>query len=335
MLFWYLVHNMLTPPEPPKMEKKNEKEEEKEDQDEEEEDKGEEPASHLNHIWDDEEFGYDDVMEEACIRNDYNLQSNGDPKMNDTPSTSKMNNKSSTSKQTSTNKSREKAKEKENEREKEKEREVSPSKTPISLDLTQKILGDLKLDYDVVDDVKKMKENITIFELCKIKQLREQIRESLQYIQGPQDVVIGNSKAAPKEKNVKTTKIVKTSSVTNTSSMENKEKTIEEEKRPNPRVDGALIGRKSRSQTPSFLLTFEIFNKNVHNCLVDSRASSKVMPYLVCKKLNAQPNIYKTKIIQLDQLHVKVMGELKDVMIQLSSNSKVHQVIDVIVVDIP
>ena len=29
------------------------------------------------------------------------------------------------------------------------------------------------------------------------------------------------------------------------------------------------------------------------------------------------------------------MGELKDVMIQLASNSKVHQVIDVIVVDIP
>ena len=43
----------------------------------------------------------------------------------------------------------------------------------------------------------------------------------------------------------------------------------------------------------------------------------------------------RTKIIQLDRSHVKVMGELKDVMIQISSNSKVHQVIDVIVVDIP
>ena len=78
--------------------------------------------------------------------------------------------------------------------------------------------------------------------------------------------------------------------------MENKEKTTEEEKRP-PRVDGALIGRKSRSQTPPFLLTFEIFNRNVHNYLVDSGDSSNVMPYSICKKLNAQPNIYKTKII--------------------------------------
>ena len=73
-----------------------------------------------------------------------------------------------------------------------------------------------------MEDLKKMKENITMFELCKITQLREQLREDLQHIQGPQYVVIGNSKVAPKEKNVKTTKIVKTSTVANTSSMESK-----------------------------------------------------------------------------------------------------------------
>lgn len=31
------------------------------------------------------------------------------------------------------------------------------------MDLTQKILGDLKLDYDAVEDLKKMKANITVF----------------------------------------------------------------------------------------------------------------------------------------------------------------------------
>ena len=93
--------------------------------------------------------------------------------MNDTPSTSKTNNKSSSSKQASTDKSPEKEKEKESTKEKENEREVTPSKTPISLDLMQKILGDLKLDYDVVEDIKKMKENVTMFKLCKITQLRE------------------------------------------------------------------------------------------------------------------------------------------------------------------
>ena len=142
-----------------------------------------------------------------------------------------------------------------------------------------------------------MKSNIIVFKLCKITQLREKLREALKHIQGPQYVVIGNSKVAPKGKNVKTTKVVKTSSVANTSRIGNKAKTTEEEKRPNTKVDGALVGRNSISQTPPFLLTFDIFNRNVHNCLVDSRASLNVIPYLVCKKLNAQPNICKTKII--------------------------------------
>ena len=107
-------------------------------------------------------------MEEACLGNDYNICSKGAPKTNDSPSTSRTNNNNSTSKHTSTNRSPEKEKEKENEKEREKEKEVIPRKSPISLDLTQNILGDLKLDYDVVEDLKKMKENITIFELCKI-----------------------------------------------------------------------------------------------------------------------------------------------------------------------
>ena len=34
----------------------------------------------------------------------------------------------------------------------------------------------------------------------------------------------------------------------------------------------------TRRNVPPFLLTFEIFNRNVHNCMVDSGASSNVMP---------------------------------------------------------
>ena len=112
---------LLTPSEPLKIKKRNEKEEEEEDQDEEEEEEGEEPPSHLNLIWDAKEFGDDeddDIMEEACIGNDYNLRIKGAPKTNDSPSTSKTNNESYTSKQASTDKSpkKENAKEKEKER---------------------------------------------------------------------------------------------------------------------------------------------------------------------------------------------------------------------------
>ena len=107
------------------------------------------------------------------------------------------------------------------------------------------------MDYDVVEDLKKMKDNI--IKLCKITQLREQLRDALQTIQAPQYVVNSNSKATPKEKNVKTTKVVKTSTVANTSNSNNNKKTTEEEvRRLNPRADGALIGKRSRSKPHLF-----------------------------------------------------------------------------------
>jgi hypothetical protein len=85
---------------------------------------------------------------------------------------------------------------------------------------------------------------------------------------------------------------------------------------------------------PPFVLTFEIFNRNVHNCMVDSGASSNVMPLSVCQKINAEVKPSDLKIIQLDRTNVKVIGEIKNVLIRLSSNPKVHQIIDIIVVDI-
>jgi hypothetical protein len=69
--------------------------------------------------------------------------------------------------------------------------------------------------------------------------------------------------------------------------------------------------------------------------MVDSGASSNVMPWSVCQKINAKVEPSTLKIIQLDRTDVKVIGELKNVLIRLSSNPKVHQVIDIIVVDIP
>ena len=47
-------------------------------------------------------------------------------------------------------------------------------------------------------------------------------------------------------------------------------------------IDGSAIGQRLKYVIPPFLLTFEIFNNNVHNCMVDFGASSNVMPYSVC-----------------------------------------------------
>ena len=105
------------------------------------------------------EFGDDDdyIMEVACVDHDYNLRSKGTPKLNDSPSASKASAKKTTTTSSFT------YKETSNDKSLEKDKEQTTSKFPMSLDLTQKILGDLKLDYDVVEDLKKMKANIVFF----------------------------------------------------------------------------------------------------------------------------------------------------------------------------
>jgi len=102
-------------------------------------------------------------------------------------------------------------------------------------------------------------------------------------------------------------------------------------------VNETSIGSHSISHVLPFLLTIEIVNFNVHNCLADTSATSNVMPYLVSQKINDVPekNHHTTKIIQLDNSNFKVMGKLKDVMIRLTSDPRVHKVIDIVVVDIP
>jgi hypothetical protein len=59
------------------------------------------------------------------------------------------------------------------------------------------------------------------------------------------------------------------------------------------------------------------------------------MPLSICKKLNDTLTKSEMHIIQLYKTELKVIGELKDVMISISSNPKFHQVINIIIVDIP
>ena len=100
-------------------------------------------------------------------------------------------------------------------------------------------------------------------------------------------------------------------------------------------VDGIAIGQTSRSVTPLFLLTFKIFNNNVHNCMIDSGASSNVMPFSVCQKLNADPKKSNIQIVQLDRSKVRVLGEMKNVLIRHFVDLGVHHKIDILVADIP
>ena len=100
-------------------------------------------------------------------------------------------------------------------------------------------------------------------------------------------------------------------------------------------IGEASMGGKSKYKTPPFLPNFEIFNHNVHNRLVELGASVYVMPLSVYKKINGQSKPSTWQVIQLDRTSMKLIGEMEDVMIGLSSNEKVCQFIDIVVADIP
>jgi hypothetical protein len=99
-------------------------------------------------------------------------------------------------------------------------------------------------------------------------------------------------------------------------------------------MSNVIVGNQSKSQILPFLLTFEIYNYNLHNYFVDWGASSIVMHFSICNKINAAPTKCSTWIIQLDRLDIKVIEKLKDVLMWLASNPKVYYIIDMIMVGI-
>ena len=75
---------------------------------------------------------------------------------------------------------------------------------------------------------------------------------------------------------------------------------------------------------PPFFLTFDIFNQNVHNCMIDSGASPNVMPISACKKLNATWEPFPIQFFHLDRSKVKVVGRLRNVLLRLSADPRIH-----------
>ena len=153
------------------------------------------------------------------------------------------------------------------------------------------------MNYDIVEDLKKIKANVPLFEMCKVPQQKVRLLRALE---------------------------------TSDKKMPTNNQPEEEEE-----IGENSSGGKSKHKHPPFLLTFEIFNYNVHNCLVDSGATVNVMPISVCKRISGQPKPSPWRVVQLDRTNVKVIGDMEDVLVRLASNDKVCQVINIMVADIP
>jgi hypothetical protein len=159
--------------------------------------------------------------------------------------------------------------------------------------------------YNVVEDLKNLKANISVMDICRIPQQKDFLLQALSSVE---DLTTGNVQ----KKDISSTYLER-----------------------KPTINTYSEGRKENPFVPPFLLTFKVFNRNLHNCLVDSGASSNVIPLAICNKLGDFPLISDKHVIQLDKTQVKVMGELKDVMIRIVTHPNFVQIIDVIVVDIP
>ena len=87
----------------------------------------------------------------------------------------------------------------------------------------KKNLNEHEMGYDIVEDIKKDKANISLFEMCNLPQQKEKLLKALETLE--KEPPIDNQ--------------------------------LEEE------IGEASLGGKSKYKTLSFLLTFEIFNYNV------------------------------------------------------------------------
>ena len=74
---------------------------------------------------------------------------------------------------------------------------------------------------------------------------------------------------------------------------------------------------------------------NVHKCIIDLGTSSNVMPLSICKKLNATWEPFPIQIFQLDRSKVKVVGRIRNFLLRLSADPRIHQTIDIVIIDIP
>ena len=82
-----------------------------------------------------------------------------------------------------------------------------------------------EMGYDIVEDIKKTKENISLFEMCNLPQQKEKLLKAL----------------------------------------ETPMKEPQNDNQDDENIGEASLGGKSKYRTPAFLLTFEIFNYNLHN----------------------------------------------------------------------
>ena len=149
------------------------------------------------------------------------------------------------------------------------------------------------LDYDLIEDLKNLRANISVYKLLKFPFLLQDIAKNSKNSNPNSNKGVQNSPKIPQKASAKTTSEPHDKRDLPVNNVTNVDKPVSEaasKKQQNSTIN-------TRRNVPPFLLTFEIFNRNVHNCMVDSGASSNVMPWSVCQKINDEVQPSSLKII--------------------------------------
>jgi len=151
----------------------------------------------------------------------------------------------------------------------------------------------------VAEELKKMKVSLSVYELLK----RPEVRTSFFQVMG-----VGTKIDYVQKENVTKDNVDKGKERVHVTDVEQK-----------------LTLYKDKRESPPLLLTLRIFNRNLHNCLVDFGASTNIMPLSVCKALGLTLAKSSRKVTQLDKTEVNVVGELNKIHMQLASDLRVQQ----------
>jgi len=110
----------------------------------------------------------------------------------------------------------------------------------------------------------------------------------------------------------------------------------EEEDRNNdiPIMIQSMEERKGRSYPP-FFIYLHINDLILHNCMLDPRAATNVMPLKVMKQLGLKINRPCRRVCGIDSKRIEACGLIKDLQIHLVAHPQISLLMDVVVIDVP
>ena len=88
------------------------------------------------------------------------------------------------------------------------------------------------------------------------------------------------------------------------------------------------------NSSPPFYITLTIHDKMIHNCLLDSVASHKLMPKAVMEALGLSITKPYHDLYAFDSRVVNCLGVIKDLMVNLTQLPMKSVIMDVVVADI-